>query len=523
MKKYLNFISVFVLILLTFSGCNFWKSSNQTPSVPEIQNKSSGWANSYNFAQFPNYTNGDVLSLGETSVDEIDDGGNIVAGTIRKVYGSDDTDIFLLKVDSKRKGVWVKTFSDNSYDSSPIIKNVKDGYILIFETSDFPQGNEKYIAIKFDKGFNVVWERLIKAYKNIDFRVFKFNIIQTDDEGYALLLDNGSDSYPFAVLVKINKTGGIEWEKEFKEHIASMDSDEGNIVLLTETNLTNLSFSVLRLDNKGNELWAKSYALKDYNKAIAIKKSSDGGYFVLGLGTYEPSKDGSGIVIVNGKEMFKFPDASGLYRITYFNNGLYVITAEHMAIDPIESLLQLHRDKFPVYGIFVVKLDKDGNNEWAKIFGEDYLYPVYLRYLNPILSMEDGGCVVSFTANPSISLIGGAARDGALVFRLDRMGNITWSRAFGEKHDEVYSSISKANGGFIISGEHTLIKLDEDGNIPGKCNNIFDYKINSKNIDTLVKPVNIATHFSHGFTASLVNLQVGALDLPEVSTICSGE
>jgi hypothetical protein len=194
-----------------------------------------------------------------------------------------------------------------------------------------------------------------------------------------------------------------------------------------------------------------------------------------------------------------------------------------MAIDPIESLLQLHRDKFPVYGIFVVKLDKDGNNEWAKIFGEDCLYPVYLRYLNPILSMEDGGCVVSFTANPSISLIGGAARDGALVFRLDRMGNITWSRAFGEKHDEVYSSISKANGGFIISGEHTLIKLDEDGNIPGKCNNIFDYKINSKNIDTLVKPVNIATHFSHGFTASLVNLQVGALDLPEVSTICSGE
>jgi len=523
LKKYLNFISVFVLILLTFSGCNFWKSSNQTPSVPEIQNKSSGWANSYNFAQFPNYTNGDVLSLGETSVDEIDDGGYAVAGNVRKVEGSNKADIFLLKVNSNGSGVWVKTFGGNSYEGSSLIKKINDGYIFVCATGSFAEGNEQYALIKFDKDFNVSWERLIKMVKGATFKVYNFNIIQTADEGYAILFDISEDNYPVSAVVKINKTGGMEWEKDFKEHIASMDSDKSNIVLLTETNLTNFSFSVLRLDEKGNELWAKSYSLQYYNKAIAIKKSGDGGYFILGLGTYEPSKDGSGIVIVNGKEMFKFPDASGLYRITSFNNGLCVITAEHMAIDPIESLLQLHPDKFPLYGFFVLKIDKDGNNEWAKIFGEDCLYPVYLRYLNPILSMEDGGCVVSFTANPSISLIGGAARDGALVFRLDRMGNITWSRAFGEKHDEIYSSISKANGGFIISGEHTLIKLDEDGNIPGKCNNIFDYKINSKNIDTLVKPVNIATHFSHGFTASLVNLRVGALDLPEVSTICSGE
>jgi len=221
--------------------------------------------------------------------------------------------------------------------------------------------------------------------------------------------------------------------------------------------------------------------------------------------------------------MFKTPNDPDLRSIGYGYDGTMLIENGFEAID-LEFQLQLYSDKLPVYGIFVVKLDKDGNNEWAKIFGEDCLYTVYLRYLNPILSMEDGGCVVSFTANPSISLIGGVAHDGALVFRLDAMGNIKWVKTFEEEHNEIYSSISRAYGGFIISGEHTLIKLDEDGNIGGKCNNLFDFiKINSKNIDTLVKPVNIATHFSHGFTASLVNLQVSPLDLPEVSTICSGE
>lgn len=521
MKKYLNFISVFVLILLTFSGCNFWKSSNQTPSVPGTQKESSGWAKSYNFVQFKNDTNELKFSFDKTSVVETDDGGYVVTGNVSKVEGNNNAHIFLLKVDSNGNGVWAKTFSDNSYDSSPVIKNVKGGYILIFETSDFPQGNEKYIAIKFDKDFNVVWERLIKAYKNINFGVFNFNIIQTDDEGYALLLDNGSDSYPFAVLVKINKTGGIEWEKEFKEHVASMDSDEGNIVLLTETNLTNLSFSVLRLDDKGNELWAKSYALKDYNKAIAIKKSSDGGYFVLGFGTYEPSKDGSGIVIVNGKEMFKFPDASGLYRITYFNNGLYVITAEHMAIDPIESLLQLHRDKFPVYGIFVVKLDKDGNNEWTKIFGEHFITPSYLNYFNPILSLDDGGCVVSFAIYSLISMAGGPSSRMALLLRFDKNGNTEWLENF--EAGDLYASLASTTNGFIASGTYSLFTFGRDGNIGNNCNYLFKFDIGNKELDTVAKPYEKTISPSAAFTVSSVELEVNALDLPEVSTICSGE
>jgi hypothetical protein len=369
------------------------------------------------------------------------------------------------------------------------------------------------------------------------FSLEKTSVVETGDGGYVvagnvrkvegsnkvdiflLKVDsNGSDSYPFAVLVKINKTGGIEWEKDFKEHITSMDSDEGNIVLLSETNLTNLSFSVLRLDNKGNELWAKPYALKDYNKAIAIKKSSDGGYFVLGLGTYEPSKDGSGIVIVNGKEMFKFPDDSGLYRITSFNNGLCVITAEHMAIDPIESLLQLHPDKFPLYGFFVLKIDKDGTKVWTKIFVERFILPSYLNYFNPILSLDDGGCVVSFAIYSLISMAGVPSSRMALVLRLDKNGNTKWSENF--EAGDLYASLASTTNGFIASGTYTLFTFDRDGNVGNNCNYLFKFDIGNKELDTVAKPDEKAISPSAAFTVSSVELEVNALDLPEVSTIC---
>ncbi len=506
-----------VVILLAFSGCNFWKSSNQTPSVPETQKTNVGWANSYNFAQFPNETNKNVFSLDKTSVVETDDGGYVVAGNVRKVEGSNKADTFLLKVDSNGSGVWAKTFSDNSYDSSPLIRKVKDGYVLISISGSFPEGNEKYVLIKFDRDFNVIWERLIKMVKSTDFKVYNFNIIQTLDEGYAILLDNERDIYPGSVIVKVSKTGDMEWERDFKDPIASIDNDNEGIAVLTETNLSNFSFSLLKIDEKGNQLSLESYSLKDYNKTIAIKKSSDGGYFILGLGTYEPSKDGSGIVIVNGKEMFKFPNDPDLCDVGYSDwDGTILILRQFEAIG-LEGILP-YLDKLPVYGIFVMKLDKDGNKEWVKMFGKSFILPAYFNYFNPILPLDDGSCIVSFTIYSPVSITGGSGSHMALVFKLDKVGNVKLSEAF--EGGIIYSSILPANKGFIVSGVDTLLKFDDEGNIGTNCKNLFKFDIDSKEINAVSKSVSIKISSSCAFTVSPVELEVNALDLPEVTTIC---
>jgi hypothetical protein len=478
------------------------------------------WANSYNFTQFPNDTNRNLFSLGKTSVVETDNGGCVVAGNVRRGNDINKADVFLSKLDSKGNDVWVKAFSNNSYESSPLIRKVNGGYVLIFISSSFPEGNEEYCLIKFNSDFNVIWERTIKMVKSQDFKVYNFNIIQTLDEGYAILLDNEREGYPGSVIVKVSKSGSMEWERDFKDHIASIDSDTEGITVLTETNLSNLSFSLLKIDEKGDQFSLQSYSLKDYNKTISIKKSSDGGYFILGLGTYEPSKDGSGIVIVNGKEMFKFPDNPDFYEISYSGqDGTMLILRQFEAIG-LEGIFP-YLDKLPVYGIFVMKLDKDGNKEWVKMFGKSFILPVYFNYFNPILPLDDGDCIVSFTICSPVNIIGDSGSHMALVFKLDKTGNVEFSEAF--EGGITYSSISLADQGFIISGVDMLLKFDEEGNIGTGCKNLFRFDIGSKGIATAVKSDGITNSSSVAFTVSPVELEVEALGLPEVSTICGGE
>ncbi len=508
-------VIVFLAILLLFSGC---KSKETTPS-PKPEKVAAEWANSYNFAQFPNETNGDILSLGKTSIAEADDDGYIVAGTVYKSSNSDKKDIFLLKVNSKGTNIWAKRLSLDSYKGSPLIKRVSDGYILIFESSPSMNGDERYILVKFDKDFNIIRERSIKMSDKKHFVLYKFNIIQAIDKEYIVLLDGDIDSSPGSVILKMGKTGDIEWERDFKEHIASIDNDGNNIVLLTETNLTNLSFSVLRFDGKGNELFARSYSLKDYNKTIAIKKSVDGGYFILGYGTCKPSKDGSGIIVVNGKEKFKFPNDPELYKIAYSDDGSMLILRKFEAIG-IAGLIP-YLDKLPIYGIFVMKSDKDGNVKWTKVFGERSIFPSYLNYFNPILSMSDGGSVVSLTAYSTISTIREAVRDTALVFRLDQNGSILWAEIF--QGNDIYTSTVFTNKGFIVSGKHNLLKFNEDGNIGTNCKNIFKLNIDSKEINAVVEPGKIAIASSVELASDPIKLETSNLDLPEVTAICDGE
>lgn len=506
--------------MFIFLECNSCKKSVQKPSTPENEKVSVDWANSYNFAQFPNDTNRNLFSLGKTTVLGTDDDGYVVAGNVCRGNDTNKADIFLMKADSKGNSVWVKAFSNNSYESSPLIRKVNGGYVLIFISSSFPEGNEEYYLIKFDSDFNVVWERAIEMFKSQDFKVYNFNIIQTLDEGYAILLDNERDGYPGSVIVKIGKSGDMEWERDFKDHISSIDNDTEGIAVLTETNLSNFSFGLLKIDEKGDQISLKSYSLKDYNKTISIKKLSDGGYFILGLGTYEPSKDGSGIVVVNGKEMFKFPDDSEFYDISYSGqDGTMLISRQFEAVG-FEGIFP-YLDKLPVYGIFAMKLNKDGNKEWVKMFGKSFILPVYFNYFNPILPLDEGDCIVSFTICSPVSIIGESGSHMALVFKLDKVGNVEFSKAF--EGGITCSSISLADQGFIISGVDMLLKFDEEGNIGNICRNLFKFDLGSKEIFTAVKSDGIIISSSVAFTLSPVELEVETLGLPEVSTICGGK
>jgi hypothetical protein len=119
---------------------------------------------------------------------------------------------------------------------------------------------------------------------------------------------------------------------------------------------------------------------------------------------------------------------------------------------------------------WVFKLDKNGNKEWDKTFGESEYDGA-----NSIQQTNDGGYIVAgHTASK------GAGQGDAWVIKLDKNGNKEWDRAFGGSLDDSARSIQQTSDfGYIVAGETRskeirskssgfadvwVFKLDKNGN-----------------------------------------------------------
>ena len=95
--------------------------------------------------------------------------------------------------------------------------------------------------------------------------------------------------------------------------------------------------------------------------------------------------------------------------------------------------------------ILFIKLDPQGNLEWARAFGgSDYEYPC------SVIQSSDGGYVIaggtnSFGYQPPYY--------DFLVFKLSLAGDIEWARTYGWDRDEMPDAMIQVSGGnYAIAG-----------------------------------------------------------------------
>jgi hypothetical protein len=118
------------------------------------------------------------------------------------------------------------------------------------------------------------------------------------------------------------------------------------------------------------------------------------------------------------------------------------------------------------WDMYVVKLDSSGNVVWTKTIGgssDDYAYS--------IIQSSDGGYVV---AGQTRSF--GAGWDDIYVVKLDRSGNVLWTKTIGgSSFDGAFSIIQSSDGGYVVAGytisfgagywDIYVVKLDSWGNV----------------------------------------------------------
>jgi len=353
----------------------------------------------------------------------------------------------------------------------------------------------------------IEWQRTF-GKKKYNYNVKANSIQQTNDGGYIVIGEARYDlpfSYGYAAwIIKLNKTGVVQWENEYNIHYLSksaqdvQQTNDGGFIIVGYVFTSQeggggspIGAWILKLDKDGNLVWEKKY---DGRFGMTIWQSSDGGFIIGGVDLFN---DKGWILKVdeNGKLKWEKIDGSTIYSIQETKDG-GIIAGGHKSRDPwaikldnsgekewevvvksdsfniIYSLMQTSDEGYilsgtspvfpengePHWDASILKLDKSGNIEWEKIYGGSES-----ERANSIEQTSDGGYIVAVsTKSLDGDVKGNYGGEDFWIMKLDDDGDMVWQQNYGGSDSDIPHSIHETNdGGFIVAGE----TLSSDGDV----------------------------------------------------------
>jgi len=387
-----------------------------------------------------------AASYGGTAYDEAwavehtSDGGHAVTGWTQS-FGEGSTAVWVLKLRHDGTIQWQKTYSD-WWDIGELIQETTDGgYAVAAYTWSFGLGGSDVWVLKLRDDGAIQWQKTYGG--RLDDQAV--SIQQTTDGGYVVAGETqsyGAGDWD-VWLLKLDSSGAIQWQKTYGGRwLEATSSDpiqqtaDGGYVVSGRTESFGAGGSdlwVLKLDGQGAIQWQKTYGGQEDDLARAIRQAPDGGYVVAG------------------------------YTQSFGAGG---------------------------WDIWVLKLAGDGSIEWQKTYGGMESEKTY-----SIWETSDGGYVVAGYTRSF-----GAGDADAWVLKLNGEGAIQWQRTIGGMDSDLACSVRQtSDGGYVVAGgtesfgagqgDFWILKLDEDGNIPG-CP--LTGTSSATVVDTAVEPVDSA-------------------------------
>jgi len=296
------------------------------------------------------------------SIQQTQDGGYIVGG-YTKSFGAGGWDFYVIKLDENGNKVWEKTYGGSNYDYAYSIQQTSDGgYIVAGWTGSFGAGKSDVYIIKLDEDGNKVWE---KTYGGSGDDV-AYSIQQTSDGGYIVAgytKSFGVGEYD-VYIIKLDTKGNKVWQKtyggsNYDVAISIQQTSDGGYIVAGETNSFGAGGSdvyIIKLDTKGNKVWQKTYGGSGDDWACSIQQTSDGGYIVAG-GTSSFGAGEYDVYIIKLDE-----DGNKVWEKTYGGSGDDVAYSIQQTSDG-GYIVAGYTKSFGVgeYDVYIIKLDENGN------------------------------------------------------------------------------------------------------------------------------------------------------------------
>ena len=267
----------------------------------------------------------------------------------------------------KKNGIIVVTNNKGKFQN--LIKLGKNNnYIL----SGIKTKNGDFLFIGYSKSNNDEWNQIYVVKTNHDLDVIwenSYGVLNTDSKGYSIielneqeywLLGHTKTSKNGALILKIDGNGNEKWfsylpklKCNFANNMTVLNDKE---FILSGQNSNQLFAS--KINNKGKILWQYNYFNdKKYHRAYDIKKTGDGGIIIVGNST--KTKDYSYDILLiklskNGQEEWIKTFGNETNEVAYDieqNKNLDYIISGYALVDKKEKK----------YDSFIIKTDSLGN------------------------------------------------------------------------------------------------------------------------------------------------------------------
>jgi len=347
-----------------------------------------------------------------------------------------------------------------------------DGNIVI-AGDNFGYG---FTVIKADSNGSSLW-----GYSYIDSLIpfyDAFSIVEVPGNGYVIAGDFEAgfldqDFY----LIRIDNNGMLLWAKTYGRYVGTHDyyghvirTFDGGFVLYGWSSVNSPDVFVLKLDSAGAIQWSKIYTTTDIEEYPSIEQTSDSGY-IISSSSYLIKTNENGNI-----SWAKSISNTSCYSVIQTSDGGYALGCATDSLDELN----------------IVKTDSSGNLIWSKHY--EKIIPGYGIF---IIESTDGGYGIAGTTEDL-----GFGEEDFYFVRTDTSGGILWSKAYGATgHEACKSLVETSDNGFLLSGGSNsfaftyLIKTDSSGS--SGCNDSTIMSIEN-NANVVLAPVAISNS-SGGF------------------------
>ncbi|MDY6933453.1 MAG: carboxypeptidase-like regulatory domain-containing protein [Spirochaetota bacterium] len=344
------------------------------------------------------------------SIQQTSDGGYIVAGSTYS-FGAGGSDFIVLKLDPNGVVEWQNTYGGSSDDAAESIQQTSDGgYIVAGYTESFGAGGQDFWVIKLDSNGTMDWSQTFGDAGDD----YAKSVQQTTDGGYIVAgakYDIVATFYDMWVI-KLNSDGSLDWDNTYGgssgdwAHSIQQTSDGGYIVAgnTFSYGAGSSDFYIVKLDVSGVQLWDQIYGGISAEYAESIQQTFDNGYIVTG-------RTNSFTAVSFDYWVIKLDDMGNDEWARIYGGSYYDLAFSVEQTSEGGYIVAGTSNTYPTseeadYDYWILKLESDGDEEWSRTYG---IVPGSSNeYARSIEQTSDGGYIVggwSYTINSDIWIL----------------------------------------------------------------------------------------------------------------------